>query len=215
MGRGIDSLPRIELAMAQKYCHAHCVTPPQMTGSPSGEEEMRLVQRDKTLPRLLHTAATEHHTPDVPISTESSLPTVRGGRLTFVASVILVTLAFSIGFSYLLEKRWLHSAVAPARPSPAAGSSAAPSIAEVPEAETVALNPDMFHVTGIAMGDSRLALINGKRLAEGESLVVATSAGAVSVRVAKIDDGIVHLVCGRQKIDARLTGIGTSKIPPP
>jgi hypothetical protein len=174
-----------------------------------------MVQSEKPRPRLLQTALFSR----LPAGPDTSSPGLSDrGRLTFIASMILVTVAFSVGFYYLLETRWSHHASKPVSStpveSPAAEQSSfgpvqpSPLITQSPLITTPApapLRSEMFRVTSIALGETRLAIINGKRLAEGESLLVRTPEGSRTVQVVKIDDGVVYLTSGSEKIEARLT----------
>jgi predicted RNA-binding protein with EMAP domain len=77
------------------------------------------------------------------------------------------------------------------------------------------LNADLLHVTAIALGQSNLAVVNGKRVTEGDSFVVVTSDGPAAVRVAKIEEGVVHFAYGTEKIEAKLlTETVAQKAPP-
>jgi hypothetical protein len=49
-----------------------------------------------------------------------------------------------------------------------------------------------------------LTIVNGKRLAEQDWLVLKTPAGEASVRVISIQDGFVRFKHGGETIDARL-----------
>jgi hypothetical protein len=49
-----------------------------------------------------------------------------------------------------------------------------------------------------------LTIVNGKRLAEGEWLVVTTPLGDASVRVIQIEDGVVRFRHGGETISAKL-----------
>ena len=64
----------------------------------------------------------------------------------------------------------------------------------------VKISPDMVHVTAISLGQTRLAIINGKQLAEGNELAVP----ATRLRIVKISDGQVELSNGAQVIKASL-----------
>jgi hypothetical protein len=132
--------------------------------------------------------------------------------------LILVTVAFSVGFYYLLETRWNHHESKPVASAPVESQAPVqssitsvqppPNDAQSPVTATttpVPLRSDMFRVTSIALGETRLAIINGKRLAEGESLIVRTPEGSRTVQVVKIADGVVHLTSGADSIEARLT----------
>lgn len=68
----------------------------------------------------------------------------------------------------------------------------------------VPISPDMLHVTSIAMGNPRLTIVNGKRLAEEDWLVVKTEGGEASVRVLSIQDGLVRFKHGGETIDVPL-----------
>jgi hypothetical protein len=64
----------------------------------------------------------------------------------------------------------------------------------------VNISPDMVHVTAISLGQTRLAIINGKQLAEGNELALP----AARLRIVKISDGHVELSNGTQVIKASL-----------
>jgi hypothetical protein len=181
-----------------------------MNNPPSEDEEMRAVQRDKPLPGLHPTAAADNE-----IKTESPAerPPLGKGMLTFVASLLLVAITFSIGFSYLLQKRWFPSRT---HSSASATSSVEPSIPGAPTPPLIPLNADMLNVSEIALGPPNLAVVNGKRLAEGEELVVVTPAGSATVRIEKIGDGVVQFGYGTEKIEAKLLAETVAqKTPPP
>jgi hypothetical protein len=65
---------------------------------------------------------------------------------------------------------------------------------------------DSIHVSAIALGHPRLAVINGRAVAEGDWLTVHTPTRAVTVklRVLKIADGAIDLTDGTQTIRAQL-----------
>jgi hypothetical protein len=87
-------------------------------------------------------------------------------------------------------------------PPPAAGEAFVP------------ITPQMVHVTSIALGDVPLAIVNGKRVAEGDSLALTVAGREIFLQVTKIEDGVVHLAHGGQVIDARLAA-AISKTPGP
>jgi hypothetical protein len=62
----------------------------------------------------------------------------------------------------------------------------------------------MLHVSSIALGNPHLTIVNGKRLAEGEWLVVTTPLGEASVRIIQIEDGVVRFRHGGETISAKL-----------
>jgi hypothetical protein len=184
---------------------------PSMNSSPSGGEDLHMVQRDKSLPRLRETAGPEESGNEVPVAApESTPPPASSGRFTFVASLLLIALAFSLGLSYFFEKRWNNRAEA-RRPTDAAESSL---IDATGPGASRPLGPETFHVSAISLGAQRLAIINGKALSEGDSFVAATSSGPISVRVTKIEEGVVHLLAGDKAIDAKVN-VTTGQRPAP
>jgi hypothetical protein len=70
----------------------------------------------------------------------------------------------------------------------------------------VQISANLFHVSAIALGHPRLAVINGQTVAEGESVTIhtATPEIMVSLRVVKIGDGRIDLSDGKQIISVRL-----------
>ena len=72
----------------------------------------------------------------------------------------------------------------------------------------------MLKVTSIALGNPRLAIVNGKGLAESDWLVVTTPSGDHPVRVTKIEEGVVHFANGRQTIEARLSALAAEQAEP-
>jgi hypothetical protein len=77
----------------------------------------------------------------------------------------------------------------------------------------IPVNPELLHVTSIALGTPRLTIVNGKRLAEQDWLVVKTPNGEASVRVILIQDGLVRFKHGGETIDARLQLAAASPSP--
>ena len=71
----------------------------------------------------------------------------------------------------------------------------------------IPIDPDMLHVTSIALGNPRLTIVNGKRLAEQDWLVVKTPSGEAGVRVVSIQDGLVKFMHGGETIDAHLQAL--------
>jgi hypothetical protein len=70
----------------------------------------------------------------------------------------------------------------------------------------VQIDTDVLHISAIVLGHPRLAVINGRTVAEGDTIVVHTPARAVAVtlRVLKISERQVKLSDGTQVIMARL-----------
>jgi hypothetical protein len=130
---------------------------------------------------------------NAPTGLEQENPSSDRGKFTFVASLLLIAIAFCVGLSYLLEKRWLGERVTQIQTTAPADT-----IAHA----TAPLDADLFQVTEITLGSPRRATINGKRLTEGESLSVQTSVGLTSVRVARIENSAVELTDGTHTIEA-------------
>jgi len=121
------------------------------------------------------------------------------GRQLLVLLVILLGLAiFAGGTIYWIQSRHLPIVVAISPPDNRDKDPLGDRSALVP------VNPDLLHVTSIALGNPRLAIVNGKRLAEEDWLVVKTPKGEASVRVVSIQDGFVRFKHGGNTIDARL-----------
>ena len=78
--------------------------------------------------------------------------------------------------------------------------------ADPPQAIVVQLNADLVRVTSIALGHPRLAVINGKQVAEGDQITVHTPIRsiAITLRVLEISDRQVRLSDGIQVITAHL-----------
>ena len=187
--------------------------------NPPPEDEERHVRRDesKREPPLLYSAVSrpERGASDESLASRSRLSSIT--VFSFVGGFLLLLLAILAIWIYFSEQE-------PPRPEPLAGRdtqrkralSGTPPVtpASPPAAGEafVRVTPDMFRVTSIALGDTPLAIINGKRVAEGESVQVTVGGRGILFQVAKIEDGVVHLAHGQQVIDAHLAP-ATSKTP--
>lgn len=82
-----------------------------------------------------------------------------------------------------------------------------PGSAEPPAPIVVALSTDMVRVSAIALGHPRLAVINGKTVAEGDSVTLQAPNAPVALilRVVRIGDGSIDLSDGRKMFSAQLT----------
>jgi hypothetical protein len=71
----------------------------------------------------------------------------------------------------------------------------------------VQLSAEMVRVSAIALGHPRLAVINGKTVAEGDSVTLQApnASVALTLRVVKIGDGSIDLSDGKKMFSARLT----------
>ena len=84
---------------------------------------------------------------------------------------------------------------------------ASPHSAETPAPVIVQLSADVLRVSAIALGHPRLAIVNGKPVSEGDTIVVHTPTRsiALTLRVVKISDGRIDLSDGSKVFSARLT----------
>lgn len=122
-----------------------------------------------------------------------------------VTLIILLGFAiFAAGAIYWYESRRLPVVVAITPPDGRDKDPLGKSGALVP------ISPDLLHVTSIALGNPRLTIVNGKRLAEEDWLVVKTPNGEGSVRVISIQDGFVRFKHGGNTIDAKLQLVPTT-----
>ena len=76
-----------------------------------------------------------------------------------------------------------------------------------PAPMVVNIDADVLQISAIVLGHPRLAVINGRTVAEGDTIVVHTPARAVAVtlRVLQISEGQVKLSDGTQVMMARLS----------
>jgi len=175
-----------------------------MNSSPSGGEDLHMVQRKEPLPRFPESEAPAESGSDAPpVSAADEEKPAGRGRFTFVASLLLIALAFSLGLSYFFEKRWLNPST-PTRSSPSAETALVEPGVNNSAGAPVALGPDAFHVSAISLGGQPHAIVNGKAVSEGDSFVIVTTSGPVTARVTQIEDGIVHFLAGGEKIDVKL-----------
>lgn len=74
------------------------------------------------------------------------------------------------------------------------------------DAGTVPIAASLIHVTAISLGDPSLAIVNGKRVAEGDEVALHSVRPPVLVklRVLKIGDGQIDLTDGKQVLSPRL-----------
>ena len=171
---------------------------PPMNPASSGDEELTGTPRDDPAPPLVPHAAAEGNRPvgpTPPRPTGDSTPL--GGGLSFMASILLIAIAFSLGLSYLLEKRWGHHRAA---------------VEE--KGTTGSLNAGMFHVTSISLGSERAAMVNGQTVREGESISIFTPNGSKAAQVEKISNGTVRFVVGAEAIDVSVTPSAVEKHSP-
>jgi len=155
-----------------------------------------VVRRDEPQRRFLHTAASRVERKAEQGETPERFTFFTLGRVGLIGAIVLFVL-FLVGSGHLIKQLHREAGVSET-PAPSAVETAAPS-------PTSWITADMLRVTSISLGDIRLAVVNGKRLAEGDSLDLKTPAGVVTVRVMSIEDGVVHFVYKDQTLDAKLT----------
>jgi hypothetical protein len=130
------------------------------------------------------------------------------GRAIFIGLLVGAVLISAVGFGYVRHERATRdSAAVPRLVSVATQRLAAPPHSSAtPAPLVVQVDASMVRVTAIALGHPRLAVINGRSVAEGDSITVHTSGRAVAVtlRVLRIADGRIDLTDGTQIISARL-----------
>lgn len=128
-------------------------------------------------------------------------------NLLLLLTILLGLAIFAAGAIYWLETRKFPVVVAISPPDGRDKDPLGKQGALVP------VSPDLLHVTSIALGNPRLTIVNGKRLAEEDWLVVKTPVGEASVRVISIQDGLVRFKHGGETIDARLQVVQASPSP--
>jgi hypothetical protein len=169
-----------------------------MSFPPSGDEGMQIIAR-KPQPRLLQSAVSS---PEVqpttpPVEQRTFFSTA---RLALIGGIALVLILVAGGAIYWIQSERYPVVVTIGVPD--RGASGDP-LANRP-GPLVPVKPEMLHVSSIALGNPRLAIVNGKRLAENDWLVVSTPLGAASVRVSQIEDGVVRFRHGGETISAKL-----------
>lgn len=156
---------------------------------------MRTVQRSEPRSRIIYSIQADQQ-PAREVVTED--PTA-GRHFLFVLLILFGLAAFAAGSIYWYQTRHFPVVVTiappdrPLHPDPLGN-----------RGSLVPISPDSLHVTSIAMGNPRLTIVNGKRLAEEDWLVVKTPNGDASVRVLSIQDGMVRFKHGGATIDAPL-----------
>jgi len=168
------------------------------TETPNPEDEgLQVVRRAEPRSGIIYSDSIQA---DQQTSREIDAEDESSGKHFLVVLLVLLGLAtFAAGSIYWYQTRHFPVVVAitppdrPLHPDPLGNRGA-----------LVPISPDMLHVTSIAMGKPRLTIVNGKRLAEEDWLVVKTPNGEASVRVLSIEDGLVRFKHGGETIDARL-----------
>jgi hypothetical protein len=192
-----------------------------VSDSPREDEALHVVRRDESQrePPGFYNAASrpEQGSPNERLIAGPGFSSI--STFSFVGGFLLLVLAIGAIWIYFSQQE-------PPRPQPLANRdikrkpalSQTFSITPIPPPGAgeafVPITPQIVHVTSIALGDVPLAIVNGKRVAEGDWLAVTVAGREIFLQVTKIEDGVVHLVHGEQVIDARLAA-AISKTPGP
>jgi hypothetical protein len=122
------------------------------------------------------------------------------GDVSLLAVVMLFTGTIIGGSGYLIRE--LHRQV-----------NVASSVVGLPPTEDppITVTPDMVHVSSIALGRPRLAIINGEPITEGQSFEIKTADGVATLQVVNIADGIVSFKYGTDTISAKLAASTSPK----
>lgn len=146
---------------------------------------------------------------DSPFELKGSRIFSGNGRAIFLGILAGGLLISAAGFAFIRHERAKQEAFAiPKLLHVATRSvSASPDTITSPAPMVVQISADLIHVSAIALGHPRLAVINGRSVAEGDSITVHTPSHAVAVtlRVVKIADGRISLTDGTQIITTRFT----------
>jgi len=180
----------------------------------AGSSRMHLVPNRIDEERVLSSVIQEGSTPD---RNDAESPFVLKGagvlsgsaRWIFigilVGALVLSVLGFIFGREGAREREQIafHKLMGVATHSLAAS----PDSVATPAPVIVQLSADMVRVTAIALGHPRLAVINNKPVAEGDTIVVhaPTRSVALTLRIVKISDGWIDMSDGTQVFTARLT----------
>jgi uncharacterized protein HemX len=167
---------------------------------------MRLISKVTPTPRLLSTVVPDvREKPEERVSMRSRLKSVSlfsgNGRAIFLGLVVGAVLICTVGIVYKRQQAAREHAKAERRMVAVSTKSISR-----PEPIVIQISADLIHVTAISLGHPRLAIINGRNVAEGDDVTIHTPAAnvAVTLRVLKISDGRIELSNGPQLITARL-----------
>jgi hypothetical protein len=170
---------------------------------------MRVLPDTGPRPRLLNSAVMSP--PPTAEVTEKSGSAATGSRVRrFIIRVVFVAvMAAAVGF-WATRPDSIYENAAAIRKLVAVGTrmvSSGTHPTNPPRPIIVQLNSDMVQVTSIALGHPRLAVINGKQVAEGDRITVHTPTRsiAITLRVLEISDRQVRLSDGTQVITAHLS----------
>lgn len=165
---------------------------------------MRIIWKSSPSPRLLNTVASDvagnkAEPPTGKFSLKRASLFSGNGRAIFVGIVVGAAIFAILGVTYTRHQSQKRQREAGAR---AGAEASGPS----------ALILNQIQVSAIALGEPRLAIVNGKQVTEGESITITTpdQSTTVRLRIVRIADGRIDLSDGTQVITARLE---TSRAP--
>src|ERR1700730_3614809 len=162
--------------------------PRPMTNLPE-DEGLHVVRRNEPEPHLLYTAMSrvERQAPEPDRPERFTFFTL--GRISVIVGIVLF-IGSLFASRYLIQHLHREAGV-PEAAAPVAISIPPTAAPSAPKA-FMPVTPDMLHVTSISLGDVRLTVVDGTQLAVDDWLPVAPPDGIIQLRVAKIEDGVVH-----------------------
>ncbi len=158
---------------------------------------MRVILHTSPLPRLLTSVAPDKPPDQDDLSSSSKHASFFSVNGRAIFGIVLIVLALlTVPFIYLRYQASKDS------PELTPGLIAV----EIPNGSTVPIAASMVHVTAISLGNPPLAIVNGKRVGEGDLVPLhsAWPAVIVKLRVQKISDGQIDLTDGTQVLTATL-----------
>jgi hypothetical protein len=176
---------------------------------------VHLIQNKMPAPRLLSSVVPEIRESAAPGDERSGF-VMKGvglfcgnGRAIFVgilAGILLISIAGWIFSRHNISNRE-SAAIRKLIYATTHSVSDSPHSIATPAPIIVQINSDLLRVSAIALGHPRLAVINGKRVAEGDTVTLHTPmrSVAVTLRVVRIADGRIDLSDGMHVLTARLT----------
>jgi hypothetical protein len=171
---------------------------------------VKVLPQTKPRPRLLTSIVAASHQPVVdPIELRNRLG--RHRRATrLLARAVIATVVIAGGAVWFYQHQSVQEQEAVFRRLITVGTrmlSAGGHPSNAPAPIVVQLNADLIQVTSIALGHPRLAVVNGKRVGEGDYVTVHTPVRsiAITLRVLEISDRQVKLSDGTQTITVHLT----------
>lgn len=168
---------------------------------------MRLDESKPLRPKILYTVEAEEQ---VPVGVSSQRPEHAGLKKSrklwkVIAGSLLLAVGVTTCNRYFKQpesvawRKLVSAATARLQASPHVQATPPPIVAQI--------EADMVRVTAISLGHPRIAIINGKQVAEGDAVIVHVPNYSVEItlRVLKISDGRIELSDGTQTFSVQLT----------